>query len=819
MQRTRSKTSLRAIVGTLVVALALSGGSLVAAAAEGDPVEHLTNGNIESGTGSWFAKGATANLSLGYSTRHAGAMSLKVNARTANTDGAYQNVGRLVAGESYTTSAWVHFRDAGDATVTFALTLSDAAGHSVTVAQAPVAKGSTANTLLFTQIAGTFTAPASDFDLKTARLAIETVGATVVPDIYFVDDVSLVGKVAPKPPRPVGTADAAKTIGSSNPLMDYEYGADPFVMEYDGRVYVYMTSDAYRLSSTGKAEYAYETNADGDIVDNSYGQIKTITVISSGDMVNWTNHGQIKVAGRNNGFGVSSWASNSWAPSAAHKTINGVERFFLYYANSAGGIGVLTSSTPVGPWTDPMNGAALVSSSTPGVNNLAGANNVVWLFDPAVLVDDDGSAYLYFGGGVPTGQSDWPKTGRVIKLGADMVSVEGSAALVDAPALFEDSGIHKFNGKYYYSYCTNFTARPNGLLIDGVTRTVGTGNIAYMVSDSPMGPFTYVDQIMPNPANFFGVGGNNHHAIFEFKDQWYVAYHAQTVFKEFVDNGQFSGVKGYRSTHIDKVSIAEDGKISPITMTMAGVDQVADLDPYERIQSETIAWDSGLRDPYTPTTGIRTEFLGTTNDQGTKLTNVNGGEWTALSNVAFGTEGAASVSFHALAKAGGQIEVRLDSPTGPVAGTVSIPAGTGTDYADYMAELTGAAGTHDVFFTYVGSAAEGLFDLDYLEFAPAVAAGLADAVTVTTNGRCVAGKSYLVVTVGNGNDVPVETTITTPYGAKKVTVQPGKTTAQTFATRTTGYAAGHVTLDLAATVAGQAVTDSVDSSYAAFSCN
>lgn len=817
MQKHRSKAWLTALVGVLIAGLAVTAAPGAAMAAD-EPVELLTNGNVEGGTNPWLAQGTTANLSLGYSTRHGGAMSLKVNARTANSDGAYQTVNRLIAGESYTTSAWIHFRDAGDATVTFALNLRDGSGHSITLAQAPVAKGSTADTLLFTQIAGTFVAPSTDFDLKTARLSIETVGATVVPDIYFVDDVSLFGKRAPNPPKPVGTAAPAKTVGNANPLMDYEYGADPFAMEYNGRVYVYMTSDAYRLGADGKAEYAYETNADGDIIDNSYGQIKTITVISSPDMVNWTNHGQVKVAGRNNGFGVSSWASNSWAPSAAHKTINGVEKFFLYYANSAGGIGVLTSNTPVGPWTDPLNGTALVSSSTPGVNNLAGANNVVWLFDPAVLVDDDGTGYLYFGGGVPTGQSDWPKTGRVIKLGADMTSVVGSAALVDAPALFEDSGIHKFNGKYYYSYCTNFTGRPNGLVIDGVNRTVGTGNIAYMVSDSPMGPFTYVDQIMPNPANFFGVGGNNHHAIFEFKDSWYITYHAQTVFKKFVDDGQFSGVKGYRSTHIDKISIAEDGKINPITMTMAGVDQVADLDPYTRIESETIAWDSGLRDPYTPTTGIRTEFLGTTNDQGMKLTNLHGGEWTALSSVAFGDKGAASVTFRAAAKAGGQVQVRLGSPTGQIAGTVDIPAGTGSGYADYTAELTGATGTADLFFTYVGSTSSALFDLDYLSFAEA-APGIDDGVTTTTTGRCVAGKATLVVSVANANDTAVTTVVKTPHGSKSLTIQPGKSASAAFSTRAAAYAAGEVTVDVSATLGGQTETGSVTASYAAYTCN
>ena len=47
----------------------------------------------------------------------------------------------------------------------------------------------------------------------------------------------------------------------------------------------------------------------------------------------------------------------SWAPAAAHKTINGKDKFFLYFANGGGGIGVLTADSPIGPWTDPLGKA------------------------------------------------------------------------------------------------------------------------------------------------------------------------------------------------------------------------------------------------------------------------------------------------------------------------------------------------------------------------------------------------------------------------------------------------------------------------------
>lgn len=96
---------------------------------------------------------------------------------------------------------------------------------------------------------------------------------------------------------------------------------------------------------------------------------------------------------------------------------------------------------------------------------------------------DDGTGYLYYGGGVGNDANN-PKTSRVVKLTDDMVHLDGDAQVIDAPAIFEDSGIHKYGNKYYYSYCSNFSKHADGY--------PGQGNICYMESDSPMGPFNYL---------------------------------------------------------------------------------------------------------------------------------------------------------------------------------------------------------------------------------------------------------------------------------------------------------------------------------------
>ncbi|RIJ76488.1 hypothetical protein D1871_11960 [Nakamurella silvestris] len=690
--------------------------SMIGAAAAFDGGS-IDNGGFESGSLTpWVPSGAN-QLTLTNTDKAGGACSVAVTGRTKTGDGPRQSVAnKLTAGSTYAVSAKVKYTT-GPATKTFNVTVQDTAFRAFVMGTATVTKGQ------WTTLTGNYTVPTTGLDLTTARVFVET-NYVATPDPandlmdFWVDEVTIKPGT---PPRTPGTGKPAKTVGNSNPLVDYQYGADPYAMVYDGRVYEYMTGDGTEIDSAGNVVQKYEFDATGNIKDNSYGQIKGLNIISSADMVNWTNHGQVKVAGPQ---GLAKWASNSWAPAATHKMINGKEQFFLYFANSAGGIGVLQADSPIGPFRDPI-GKALITQSTPGV---AG---VVWLFDPAVMIDDDGTAYLYFGGGVPTGQTDHPNTARVIKLGDDMISTVGTAASIDAPALFEDSGINKIGDTYYYSYCTNFSHSP---VIDG--NAIGNGNIAYMTSKNPMGPFTYQGQILNNPGSVFGAGGNNHHAMFEFNNQMFITYHAQTVQEALVAGKSLDKSRGYRSTHIDKVTINADGSIAPITPTYQGISQQAALNPYQKVEAETIAWDSGLQDAYDTSSGIRVTTLGADNSQGQKLTNINNGEWTSLSGVDFGRAGATAISATVLGKAGGRIQIRLDSAATTnddnLVGTITVPASAAGTWEQVTATLTKkVTGTHHVFFLYQGAGTAELFDVDNWQFAPALASSSATTITVS----------------------------------------------------------------------------------------
>lgn len=361
-----------------------------------------------------------------------------------------------------------------------------------------------------------------------------------------------------------------RKVGYTNPLMGHKFGADPFGMEYNGRLYVYMTDD-----------HMYDSN--GNPIKSGYSDIRNISIISSADLVNWTDHGAIQIAGSG---GPARWANNSWAPCAAHKTINGKEKFFMYFADNGSGIGVVTSDTPYGPWTDPL-GKQLISRNTPN------CGNVEWLFDPAVMVDEDGKAYLYFGGGVPSGKDSDPGTARCVQLGDDMISIVGTPKAINPPYLFEDSGINHVGNKYLYSYCSNWTSNSNP----------GVAKIAYMVSDSPLGPFKYVGAVFDNPgdAGWAGGGGNNHHAIVKFKGKYYILYHTRTLKKAMALPSDFVDSE-LRSTCISELTVNESNpafvKLNASQTNEKGPAQIEYLNPYQRVEGETMAWQNGMSVSY-----------------------------------------------------------------------------------------------------------------------------------------------------------------------------------------------------------------------------
>lgn len=466
----------------------------------------------------------------------------------------------------------------------------------------------------------------------------------------------------------VSLADSWKKDGENNVLWTQRFGADPGFMVYKDRLYVFTTNDAV------------EYRADGSIQSNTYNS-GTINCFSSADLVNWTDHGAIPVAGKNSRTqnGAAKWASFAWAPDACWKTINGKDKFFLYFADSAGGIGVLTADSPEGPYTDPI-GKALINRSTPGFSD------VTWLFDPAVMVDDDGTGYLYVGGGVPEGKAADPGTARAVKLGADMTSLSGEYARLNPPYLFEDSSILKVNGTYYYSYCTNWSTggNPYGF---------GNAQIGVMTASNPLGPFTYKGIALKNPAEYqLDGGGNNHHSIVEFKGKYYILYHSRHQSRAMNiqatdSNGNVDLGGNYRSCHLDEATFS-NGMFSA-SGSMKGVSQIETLNPYIKVQAETMSNQSK---------GISTSGLYDTTVVGKK------GEWIKVSGVNF-NKGTDSIK---LRGKGGSVKICTGSPKGEAIGYAEFGSGMSEISVPTVSSVSG---TKDVYFVFSGDT-----ELDWWQF-------------------------------------------------------------------------------------------------------
>lgn len=315
----------------------------------------------------------------------------------------------------------------------------------------------------------------------------------------------------------------------NEPLVTHIYTADPSAHVFEGKLYIYPSHDL---------EHDCEDNDNGD----QY-KMEDYHIISMDDVdAPAVDHGEA-LHMKN-----VPWVSGQmWAPDAAYKN----DTYYLYFpARDKDGIfriGVATSDRPEGPFT-------------PQENYMLGTFSI----DPAVLVDDDNRAYIYFGG-LWGGQlekwqtnsfksdaegpaPDAPAIGpRVAELSDDMLSIKEipqEIVILDENGdpitagdedrrYFEGPWMHKYNGKYYFSYST------------GTTHT-----LVYAIGDSPKGPFTYQGKIL-DPV----IGWTTHHSIVEFEGKWYLFYH---------DSSMSGGVNHKRCVKFRELKYNADGTIIPM---------------------------------------------------------------------------------------------------------------------------------------------------------------------------------------------------------------------------------------------------------------
>jgi arabinoxylan arabinofuranohydrolase len=227
---------------------------------------------------------------------------------------------------------------------------------------------------------------------------------------------------------------------------------------------------------------------------------------SSEDLVHWTDHGVI--------FSLKdvSWAEKwAWAPDCVRR--NG--RYYFYFP-ADDQIGVAVADRPEGPFRDAL-GRPLIARGESGTR----------VMDPAVFIDDDGRAYLYFG----------QNEARVVRLKDDMVSLDGPVQPLAVKDFHEGIWMHKREGVYTLSYCS--------LRGDGELKN----RMEYATSDSPLGPFVRRGLVIDNHSR------NVHGSIAPFRGEWLLFYHVQ-------------GPSWYeRRVCMEKIRFRKDGTIREAQMT------------------------------------------------------------------------------------------------------------------------------------------------------------------------------------------------------------------------------------------------------------
>jgi len=256
-----------------------------------------------------------------------------------------------------------------------------------------------------------------------------------------------------------------------------------------------------------------------------------------------------------------------------------------------------------------------------------------------------------------------------------MTSLKDSmATTIPTTAFFEASFMHKRDGKYYFSYSSDFSSGHGAAL-------------EYLIGTSPMSGFMYQGKLLNN-ANINN-GNNNHGSIIEFGGKSYVFYHNRKLQQELkVDK------VNNRSIAIQELTYGTDGKIPTLSMSTQDytVSQLKCLDGFTEIEAERIAEEKG------------TEIEG--NAGGTvRVAQIANGDWVAYSQVDFRDGATKLVAKVAAAAGGGKINVLIDGCIGGKAGT-SIGScdvtstGSATTFAALSCTLTKTSGAHDLCLSF-----------------------------------------------------------------------------------------------------------------------
>ena len=471
------------------------------------------------------------------------------------------------------------------------------------------------------------------------------------------------------------------TANAENPIVQTSFTPDPAPVVIGDELYVFTGSDR-----------------EGD---NDFYKMTGWQCFSTKDMKNWTDHGRIL---EDDDF---SWCNenDAWASQCIER--NGKFYFYFTTTNKSGGgraIGVAVADKPEGPYEDVLG------------KPLCGPN---WDYiDPTVIIDDDGQAWLMFGN---------PKC-YYVKLKEDMVTLDGEIKQFDmntqqfGPAsnnrtctYGEGPWIYKHDKLYYLVWAS---------FVDGF----GGESQCYATGPSVTGPWTYRGVIQEGSNCFTTHGG-----IIDYKDHSYFFYHK---------NGLPGGGAYNRSASCEEFTYNSDGSIPVVKPTSEGPSQLEALDPFQRVEAETICWSEG----------IKTEKC---SEGGVNIGNIEKGDYIKVSGVDFGDGATKFTASVASNTEGGTIELHTGSKSGPVIGACQVKGTGGWQSWEEVSCDVKVSGKQDLYLVFNGGSGY-LLNVDWWKFS---GAGSAETTTTTattksnaTTTTTTSGKTATTTTIGKTAD-------------------------------------------------------------------
>ena len=438
---------------------------------------------------------------------------------------------------------------------------------------------------------------------------------------------------------------ASAACFAQNPIITTTYTPDPAPYVHGDKLYMF-------------------TGHDED--DATYFKMNDWQVFSTEDMVNWT------YLGTPISTETFKWAfhgDRAWAAQAIERNGKWYWYVCLNDANKGDVLAVAVADDPQGPYVDAI-GAPLAKGFS--------------FIDPTVFIDDDGRAYLFWGNkglwygelnddmiSFKNGYQEVPGFHDPECFGPQSMKMNWAKGKEELMVGFEEGPwISKRGDLYYLTY-------PAG----GVPE-----HMAYSTAPTVNGPWTYRGRIMDEAENSFTIHGGE----VTYKGHSYMFYHNGTL-----PNGQGF----HRSAAVEEFKYNPDGTIPFIPFTEEGPAPVGTLNPYERVEAETMAHSWGLK----------TDRLAGKDHYVRKIDN---GDWIKIREVDFGTDGPKSVTIKTLNfKNPGTVEFYLNALSDSPFAAVTVD-GTASEQTVEVKSRRPVTGKHDVYILFRGGDEE-LFDFDW----------------------------------------------------------------------------------------------------------